>query len=70
MMQTSEDGAMGLIKGMMDPTAESGVLYGPEKNKYRGPAVRNPPAPYETDPEAIDMLWKASEAATGVKFEI
>ena len=68
MSQTAEDGAMGIIKGMMDPDAESGVHYGPEKTK--GPAVINPEKPYEVDPEAIKMLWETSQAATGVVFEI
>lgn len=70
MMQTPEDGAAGLIKGMMDPSAESGVLYGPAKNGTRGWPEPNPPKPYETDLEAIEMLWTTSEEATGVKFDI
>jgi NAD(P)-dependent dehydrogenase (short-subunit alcohol dehydrogenase family) len=70
MFQTPEDGAMGLIKGMMHPEAESGVLYGPAKSGLKGAAVPNPPKEYETDPEAIDMLWKTSEEATGVTFAI
>ena len=69
-MQSPEDGAMGLIKGMLDPEAESGVLYGPANNATKGLPVPNPPEPYENDPESIDMLWRTSEAATGVKFEI
>ena len=36
-MQTAEDGAMGIIKGMMHPDAQSGVHYGPATSK--GPAV-------------------------------
>ena len=67
-MQTAEDGAMGIIKGMMHPDAKSGVHYGPATSK--GPAVENEEKPYETDPEGMKMLWETSEAATGVKFEI
>ncbi|CAJ1932083.1 unnamed protein product [Cylindrotheca closterium] len=63
MAQTSEDGALGLLRGMMDPEAESGVLYGPKKSGISGPAVPNPPKEYETDPKAIEMLFKASEEA-------
>merc|ERR1712137_1173447 len=33
MMQSSEDGSMGIITGMMSPDAESGKHYGPEKNQ-------------------------------------
>lgn len=66
MMQTAEDGAMGLLKGMIDPAAESGVLYGPKNSGASGKAVVNPPKPFETDPESIAMLWRTSEQATGV----
>jgi NAD(P)-dependent dehydrogenase (short-subunit alcohol dehydrogenase family) len=64
--QTQDDGTMGLLKGMMDPDAQSGVLYGPKGMK--GLAIPNPPKPSETDPKAIDMLWKTSEEATGVEL--
>ena len=70
MMQSAEDGAMGILMGMVDPNAKSGVLYGPKKNRARGKAVPNPPKPYENDPTAIEMLWHLSEEATGVKFTI
>jgi len=68
MCQTSEDGTMGILKGMMHQDAESGVHYGPAKTK--GPVVANPEKPYETNPEFIAMLWETSETATGVKFSI
>ena len=67
-MQTPEDGAMGILVGMMSEKAESGVHYGPEKTK--GPAVSNPLREYETDPAAAKMLWDASEKATGITFAI
>jgi NAD(P)-dependent dehydrogenase (short-subunit alcohol dehydrogenase family) len=68
--QSSEDGAMGLVLGMMHPKAESGVMYGPA-NGCKGEAVPNvPPEPYETDPATMEMLWQKSEDATGVKFKI
>jgi hypothetical protein len=38
--------------------------------KLKGEAVPNPPKEYETDPDAITMLWKTSEEATGVKFDL
>jgi len=67
-LQSSEDGAMGIIKGMLHPDVASGVHYGPAATK--GPAVPNEQKPYETDPDAIQMLWETSEAATGVTFAI
>lgn len=42
LFQSPEDGAMGLIKGMMHPDADSGVLYGPAKSGMKGAAVPNP----------------------------
>lgn len=68
MLQTAEDGAMGLLKGMMHPDAESGVLYGPKGLK--GLAIPCPPEPYENDPNAIAMLWSTSEEATGITFTV
>mmetsp|Transcript_26986 Transcript_26986/g.59336 ORF Transcript_26986/g.59336 Transcript_26986/m.59336 type:complete len:336 (+) Transcript_26986:140-1147(+) len=70
LMQSAEDGTMGLLKGMMDSkeNVEGGALYGP--NGWTGWAVPNPPKPYEVDPEAKEMLWRTSEIATGVTFEI
>jgi short-subunit dehydrogenase len=68
MIQSSEDGAMGLVKGMMDSNVESGTLYGP--SKFKGVAVPNPPKSHETDTQSKEMLWKMSEKAVGVKFDI
>jgi len=69
-LQSAEDGAMGLLKGMMDApeNIEAGVLYGPKS--VTGYAVALPPKPHETDPKAKDMLWKMSEDAIGAKFVI
>jgi NAD(P)-dependent dehydrogenase (short-subunit alcohol dehydrogenase family) len=67
--QSSEDGSMGLITGMVSESAESGVLYGPW-NGMSGWPKPNSPKKYETDPDAIAMLWKTSEEATGVTFTI
>ncbi len=68
MMQTAEDGAMGLLKGMMHPDAESGVLYGPKNSGMRGAAVPNPPKAFENDDDSIAMLWRTSEEATNVSL--
>lgn len=57
-MQTPEDGA---IAGMMDPSAEFVVLFGPKNSGSKGPAVPNPPKEYEADPKAIGELVLPSE---------
>lgn len=67
-MQSSEDGAMGILTGMLHPAAQSGVHYGPATTK--GPAVPNAERPYEVDPAGMQILWEASEVSTGVKFVI
>ena len=70
LMQSAEDGTMGLLTGMMVEDAKSGVLYGPAKSGISGLAVPNPPKKYETDPDAMKMLWETSEETTGVKFNL
>jgi len=70
MIQSSEDGTMGILLGMMHPDAKSGVLYGPKNGGTKGLPVPNPVEPYEKDPKAQEMLWRTSEEATGVKFTI
>lgn len=64
-----DDGAMGLLYGMVSPDAESGLLYGPKNDGFSGPAVRTELKEHETDQTACDMLWKKSEEATGVTFD-
>jgi len=68
MMQTAEDGAMGLITGIMVPDARSGVLYGPKDNRTKGKAVPVPPKPFETDRGRIAILWWTSEEATQTRL--
>lgn len=67
-LQSAEDGTMGILKGIMAPDAESGAFYGPKGHGMSGLPVITPPKAYENDPESIKMLWETSEAATGVKF--
>ncbi len=68
MIQSAEDGAMGLLTGMMASDAKSGVLYGPKNNGTKGEAVAIAAESYETDRANIDLLWRTSEAATGVEL--
>ena len=70
MVQTAEDGTMGLLTGMMATDAKSGVMYGPNNNGTRGKAVPQTRESYETDRASIDMLWRTSEAATGVELRV
>lgn len=71
-MQSAQDGAMGLIKCMMDArdNVQGGMLYGPGGKGFSGAPVAIPPQLHEADQQAKDMLWTTSEAATGVSFEV
>ncbi|CAK9007940.1 unnamed protein product [Durusdinium trenchii] len=51
----------------VETDAESSIKH---SQFMKGLAVPNPPKPYETDPKAMEMLWRTSEEATGVKFTI
>jgi NAD(P)-dependent dehydrogenase (short-subunit alcohol dehydrogenase family) len=68
--QSPADGAMGLIKTMMEPKEKlkGGTLYGPKG--MTGYAFAMPSASYETDPKSMDMLWKKSEDAIGGSFDL
>mmetsp|Transcript_5011 Transcript_5011/g.9434 ORF Transcript_5011/g.9434 Transcript_5011/m.9434 type:complete len:328 (-) Transcript_5011:59-1042(-) len=68
--QSPGDGAVGFVKAMMDPDAESGALYGPKDGGMKGRAVPNKLEPYETDSEQIEMLWKESEKAISATFDL
>ena len=70
--QSPEDGTMGLLTCMVGQKAESGTLYGPNspESSWAGPAVENPPKPYEIDLKAKEMLWTLSEAATGETLKV
>ncbi|CAK9007886.1 unnamed protein product [Durusdinium trenchii] len=52
---------------IVETDAESSIKH---SQFMKGLAVPNPPKPYETDPKAMEMLWRTSEEATGVKFTI
>jgi len=69
MSNSLEDGAMGLLYGMVSPDAESGFLYGPKNDRYRGPAVKTELTDRETNWASTEMIWKNSEKATGVTFD-
>uniref|UniRef100_A0A0G4HVU5 Uncharacterized protein n=1 Tax=Chromera velia CCMP2878 TaxID=1169474 RepID=A0A0G4HVU5_9ALVE len=70
-IQSAEDGTMGLLKTMMGDGVKSGELWGPNGwfHSMSGPAVSVPARPSETDCEALEMLWEKSEEACG-KFQV
>lgn len=69
-LQSSEDGAMGLLKAMMDTrkNVEGGVCYGPKG--LTGYPVAMPPKAHESDADSKAMLWKTSEEAIGASFKL
>jgi len=69
-LNSVEDATMGLLYGMASPDAMDGMLYGPKNDSFKGPSVPTTLEPHETDKESGDMLWKASEEATSVKFNM
>merc|ERR1712070_487397 len=72
LVQSAEDGAMGLLKGMMDKreNVQSGVLYGPAGSGLKGNAVAIPSKPHETDSKSQSLLWTKSEEAIGASFSL
>ena len=63
--QSAEDGTMPLLYASFSPRAQSGALYEPK-------GITGPPAPVDLPKERLageararDVLWAASEAATG-----
>jgi NAD(P)-dependent dehydrogenase (short-subunit alcohol dehydrogenase family) len=61
--QSAEDGATGIIRGCMDPDAQSGDFFGPER--WTGFPNRLPPEDHLFDPENIRINWEGCEAAVG-----
>lgn len=69
-VQSNDDGAMGIMRAMMDPakTLEGGTMYGPKG--LSGDAIAIPAEPHETDPAVMKLLWEKSESAIGATFEV
>jgi NAD(P)-dependent dehydrogenase (short-subunit alcohol dehydrogenase family) len=61
--QSQEDGALGIIRGCMDPEAASGDFYGPEG--WTGFAVKLEPEPALYSAHNIATNWDGCEAAVG-----
>jgi len=61
--QSQEDGALGIIRGCMDPTAAAGDFFGPEG--WTGFPKKLPPEPLLFDPQNVQVNWQGCEAAVG-----
>jgi NAD(P)-dependent dehydrogenase (short-subunit alcohol dehydrogenase family) len=61
--QSAEDGALGIIRGCMDPEAKSGDFYGPES--WAGFPDLIEPEPLLLDADNIQVNWEGCEAAVG-----
>jgi NAD(P)-dependent dehydrogenase (short-subunit alcohol dehydrogenase family) len=72
MAQSMEDGAMGLLSGMLLPTAQSGEFYGPGKGTFamKGKAVMFPLESFYDNEQTRELLWQKSCEAIGEDFEI
>ncbi|CAE7203872.1 unnamed protein product [Symbiodinium sp. CCMP2592] len=78
MGQSEEDATVGILRNACDPEAKSGEFYGPlgkggatgthDTSEYNGPVGLLKKEPL-ADEVAQSMLWAASEATTGIKFD-
>ncbi len=65
--QSAEDGALGIIRACVDPKAEAGDFFGPER--WTGFPDKITPEELLNDPENIRVNWEGCEAAVG-KFSL
>jgi len=70
--QTKEDGAIGIIKCMTDPTLDSGKFVGPGAGKMamKGPVISFDLEPFYDNQYTKDLLWTKSCEAIGEDFII
>ena len=66
--QSQEDGTMGILRGIADPSIESGTFIGPKGMK--GPATTFKLEAKYDNPETREMIWKKSCAAIDENFSI
>mmetsp|Transcript_59873 Transcript_59873/g.140020 ORF Transcript_59873/g.140020 Transcript_59873/m.140020 type:complete len:365 (-) Transcript_59873:187-1281(-) len=79
MYQSEADGTIGILRNFCDPAANSGDFYGPlgkgggtgtyDNGERKGPVGLLKAEPF-ADEEAQELLWTASEAVTGVNFDV
>ena len=65
--QSKEHGAWSLARALVDPGVEGGEFWGPRIGS-RGEPRRQTAAKITRNPEVAERLWRACEAATGVKW--
>ena len=65
--QSAEDGATGIIRAAMDPTAKAGDFYGPTAGWSGYPDLLTP-EDYLYEESNIAVFWEGCEEAVG-KFE-
>lgn len=70
--QSVEDGAVPLITCITDPTIPSGAFLGPTEGDgwMRGPPKVLVPESILNSRKNMDILWRGSEEALGIKFDI
>ena len=66
--QSQEDGTMGILRGIADPSIESGTFIGPKGMKGLATTFKLE-AKYD-NPETREMIWKKSCEAVGEDFTI
>ena len=64
--QSQEDGTLGILRGIADPSIESGTFIGPKGMK--GPATTFKLEEKYDNPETREMLWKKSCEAVKEDF--
>ncbi len=62
--QSAEDGAAGIVRASMDPSAQSGDFFGPEAG-WKGFPDKLEPEDYLYSNETIDVNWHGCESAVG-----
>ncbi len=62
--QSAEDGALGILRGCADPSAQSGDFFGPER--WVGFPERLTPEPQLSDADNVGICWAGCEQAVGV----
>ena len=70
MAQSAEDGAMPLLKACCHPEVKSRDFWGPKGNGLWGPVDKFEPEEISTEQRAKDLIWTASEKATGCTFNL
>ena len=65
MAQSAEDGATGIIRAVMDPTAKPGDFYGPSGDGWNGYPELLPPEDLLLDESNLKINWEGCEKAVG-----